>query len=97
MSCANKTHMRTVCSVGTGFEMTKRQSARYDWKRSLTPSEQKEYDKYLKRLRELHPNNTWRDRDDKRYYRACKDGFMQRHYNLDNFVREEPPVQPSKD
>ena len=78
--------------------MTKRQLvARHQWKRGLTLTEQKEYDKYLQQLREHHPNNTWRDRYEKRYHRACKDGFMQRHCNLDNLLKEEPRVQPSVD
>ena len=97
--------MRTLCSVGKGYTMTKRQPAvlrvgsahRYDWKRNMTPSEQKEYDEYLQKLREQHPNNTWRLKHNKKYHEACKNGFMQRHCNLDNFVKEEPRVQPSKD
>ena len=90
--------MRALCSVGPGFKMTKRQPVvRYDWKRGLTLAEQKEYDEYLQKLRERHPDDTWRLKHNKKYHRACKDGFMQRNCNLDQFLKEEPCVQANKD
>ena len=97
MNSEKKTHMLALRSVGRGYTMTKRQPARYDWKHDMTPSEQKEYDKYLQKLRERHPRNTWRLKHNKKYHEACKNGFVQRHYNLDNFVKEKLCVQPSKD
>ena len=80
--------MRTSLSVDAEFKMVKTQPVRHRWKRALTLTEQKEYDKYLQQLREKHPSNAWRIQHDKRYHRACKDGFMQRCCNLNNFVKE---------
>ena len=54
-------------------KMAKTQAAaRYQWKYSLTPTKQKEYDEYLKKLREEDPNNTWRLNHNKKYHEACK-------------------------
>ena len=72
--------------VGREFTMTT--LVRHNWKHNLTPSEQKEYDEYLHDLRERYPDNSWRLNHNKKYHRACKVGFMQRHCNLDKFVKE---------
>ena len=59
---------------------------RYQWKYKLSPAKQKEYYKYLKKLREENPTNTWRIKRDK-YYKACQNGFMHMHCTLDNFLK----------
>ena len=58
------------------------------WVDTLTPDEREQWKAYLKDLRKKYPNNTWRLSNDKRYHRACKDGFLQRNSNIDRFVRE---------
>ena len=74
--------------------------AKYDWlpwKRSLPLHEQKQYDIYLKELRDKYPENTWRLKNNKKYYRACRQGFLQRHNNLNKFIKNNTCVQVNND
>jgi len=75
--------------------MTKKQpilsvtnNGRYRWKNSLPLHEKKEYDAYLQKLRQRHPNDTWRLKNNNKYHPLCKNGFIQRHCNLDQFLKE---------
>ena len=63
-------------------------NGRYRWKNSLPLHEKKEYDAYLQKLRQRHPNDTWRLKQNKKYYTLGKNGFIQRHHNLDQFMKE---------
>ena len=61
---------------------------RHQWKNSLPLHEQKEYDAYLHKLRETCPDNSWRLKNNNKYHPLCKNGFIQRHCNLDQFLKE---------
>ena len=69
-------------------ETNNRNRARNKWKNSLPVHEQKEYDAYLQKLRKTCPDNHWRLKNHKKYYSFCKNGFIQRHCNLDHFLKE---------
>ena len=66
------------------------------WVDTLTKAERDQWKTYLKEMRKKHPENSWRASGDKRYHRACKNGFIQRHSNIDQFMRETC-VQTSSD
>ena len=63
---------------------------RYQWKMSLSLDDRKEYDKYLKQLRENYPYEHWRVSHNKKYHEACKNGFMQINSTIDQFVKVIP-------
>ena len=63
---------------------------RYQWKMSLSLEDRKQYDKYLKQLREEHPREHWRVAHNKKYHEACKNGFMQIKCTIDRFVKVIP-------
>ena len=61
---------------------------RHQWKNSLQVHEKKEYDAYLQKLRETCPDNSWRLKTNNKYHPLCKNGFIQRHCNLEPFLNE---------
>ena len=69
-------------------ETNNRNRVRNKWKHSLQVYEQKEYDAYLQKLRKTCPDNHWRLTNNKKYYSLCKNGFIQRHCTLDQFLKE---------
>ena len=63
-------------------------NCRNKWKNSLQTHEKKEYAAYLQKLRKSCPDNNWRLKHNKKYYSLCKNGFIQRHSNLDHLLKE---------
>ena len=63
-------------------------SRRSKWKDSLPVHEQKAYDAYLQKLRKTCPDDNWRLKNNKKYYSLCKNGFIQRHCNLDHVLKD---------
>ena len=58
------------------------------WKNSLQTHEKKKYAAYLQKLCKICPDNHWRLKNNKKYYSLCKNGFIQRHCTLDQFLKE---------
>ena len=76
--------------MGVRIALKTNMAKRYEWKMSLSLEECRQYDKYLKQLREDYPHEHWRVSHNKKYHEACKNGFMQMNCTIDEFVKVVP-------